>query len=130
MPHSSEIVPVETKEIAKGVARLLSKSEEIVAIALRAPDLVRTKDGPIERPPGMSDREWNICRDALVSARNVPFYLSQAARMAELSQKIEGGLGDEKAPKATFVMVQQVNYARKDVTADRGDVIDVDVNGK
>lgn len=125
MPYPSEIVPVETKEIAKGIARLIEKSEEIMTVASRAPDIHRTEDGQLVRPEGISEREWNICRDALVSARNVPFYLAQAARMTELSHKMDNGI-DDKAPKATFVMVQQVNYARKDVTMDRGDVIDVD----
>jgi hypothetical protein len=126
---SKELVPAETKALAKGIARVLEQSEEIMGVAMQAPDIERdpVTDRPI-RPDGMSERDWNICKDAIKSTRNVPFYLHEAARTAELSRKLESGIAGDDVPRATFVMVQQINYARKDVTADRGDIIDVDVS--
>ena len=122
---STELAPLEVKALAKGIAKVLEKSEAIMEMAMKAPEIPRDEvtDKPI-RPPGMSDMEWNVCRDAIKSTRNVPFYLHEAARAAELSRKLESGVGENDVPKATFVMVQQINYARKDVT-DRKDVIDV-----
>ena len=121
---STELATQEVKALAKGIAKVLEKSEAIMETAMRAPEIPRDDQGDPIKPEGMSEKEWNICRDALKSTRNVPFYLHEAARTAELSRKLENGVSETDVPKATFVMVQQINYARKDVT-DRKDVIDV-----
>ena len=89
--------------------KMAEESRVVVAAAMKAPD-IRDEMGEVltKCPPGMTAREFNIARDALLSQRNAPLYLTEAFRMQETAVKVAAGHGGDAAPKLVQHVVHVV----------------------
>lgn len=110
---------VQARAVGEAIARRTEESLRVAEIVDRTYTIPR-KDGVLVRPDGMSDAEWNLHQDAMMSGRNVPVYLSEHLRRVETAQKIAGAQGGQLPLIAGFIV--------HTVHAKVYDVIDVTVN--
>jgi len=113
IPSPAEII------LAKQFAKVMERNVTITAAAMQAPALKRDKkSGSPIRPNGMSDEEYNVICDAMLSSKDSPAYLQAAFRMTEVAQKIAGRMMDVDPPVARRVIytVEPKEYPVLDIT--------------
>ena len=103
----------------KALDRIVSHSTEVVEVAAHACDVTRNPQNDLpQRPEGMSDRDWNIVRDALLPSKLCPVYLHAHFKLIENAQRIASGNGNDNIPIIQFIQnnFQAPQYPVIDVT--------------
>lgn len=114
---SAELALVE-EQMAKRFGRMVAQAARVVDIADRTCAVPRDPEtGGLIRQPGMTDEEWNIHCDAMMSNRNVPVYLASQLERVALAQKLAGLRGVEVPRIAGYVvqLMEQKKYPVVDV---------------
>lgn len=83
---------------------MVDDSAEVVAVAARTCDVQRNEFGILQRPEGMSERDWNIHKDAMMPQGKAPIYLLEHYKRVELAQRIAGGAGADAPPAVKFIV--------------------------
>jgi len=78
----------------------------VLDVVDRTYEIPRDEVGRLERPPGLSDAEWNLHCDAMLPSKDRPTYLQVHINRVELAHKIAGDRS--AAPPELAKMVVQV----------------------
>lgn len=115
---ADDLISPAERQLCRQFAEVVAKNVDIVATALRAPEVKRDESGRPVRPDGIADRDWNIICDAHMPANRAPLYLTAACKLTETAQKIAGRLQDNEPPVAKFIVrvVEAREYPVLDVT--------------
>lgn len=103
----------------KALDRIVQHSTEVVEVAAHACDVTRNPmNGELQRPADMTDRDWNIVRDASLPSKLCPVYLHAHFKLIENAQRIASGNGGENVPIIQFIQnnFQAPKYPVIDVT--------------
>src|SRR5512133_2160195 len=111
-------------EVAVRFARMVAKSVEVMETVDRTYELPRDVDGSLVRPAGMSEPEFNLHKDSMLPAKQVPFYLASHRTRIETAQKIAGDRASAPQEIARRV-VKVLELPKRDY-----EVIDVTINEK
>lgn len=108
MADSTAIAATDVQGVAKAMAdqwqRMLGHSMDVVSKVERAYEVPRDGKGNLQRPPGMSDADWNLACDAMKPNKDVPIYLAAHVNRVLTAQKIAGDRGAAPTELAKLVI--------------------------